>query len=263
MPQLVVNNPTTTVMIIIAQICVLVATLINIISTQSTTLSRSLLIGLALTLALLAFGTSILCALFIFPKYWGSKALSASDHIERGGIILVLGCRVGATTISFAEQVVRQGKTPNIKFVFVDDFSKWGHPYKPKALVQILTGIGIPQQHIVAHAINTKDNGNPIVSYGMLPFANGSISLIISGHMLEHSTQWEDMCIKEMIRVLQPGGRMIVAGSRFSWGSLKATVLKKCWKYVRLEKAGSMHWIDATKLDNLLELNQPNESEQV
>lgn len=253
MPHLAINNPITNVMLAICSIVLLASTLIGVLAPKPAPISPFVLLGVAIVIVLLAVGVNILCALVVFPKQWRSKALDASSHIEKGGIILVLGCRVGTVAASFAEQVVRQNKAQDTKFIFVDKFTSWGHPYKPKKLLQVLTSIGIPQKNVVAYDINTKDSTKPSIAFDELPFATGSISLIISGNMLQCSTQKESMYVREMIRVLRPGGRIIISDPRLFWGALKTTVLATHWKHAHLESKGALNWIDVTKPDGLLE----------
>jgi len=239
-PQLVVN-PVRSVLLLSGQIIVIVSICIHL-SRKSPPDASVWLLGLSL----IGYGLSVLqwvlSALRYIPKYWRAKAWDAVGHIEKGGIVLVLGCRVGASAIPFAEVAVVCRRTADIKFVCIDKFSKWwSYPYKPETLLQTLLEVGLPHHSIVAHAINVKEG----IAYSKLPFATGSISLIISDNVLSGAWPQEDACFKEMVRVLQPGGRIIVSDPRYFWGSLKKRILSEFrWKHARLERAVGLHWDD-------------------
>lgn len=192
------------------------------------------------------------------PKAWEDKVAGALEMIDAGSVIVVLDSGVGATTIPFAKGVIDIGTANQVQFVCIDDFSLMSsYPYHPKALLRNLVDVGISAKSVTAHRLaNPKpDSETPIVQYTGLPFASGSITLIICDHMLVKGLLRPDFdyeCLQELARVLRPGGRLIMRDPRSP--RVMRTILERIssqaiWKSATVKRAASNHWIDLVKSD--------------
>lgn len=164
------------------------------------------------------FSTVFVPTVVVAPKVWREKAQSASKHLE-GGAVLVLESGVGGFAIPFAEQVVRRETQQDVVFVCIDRFSAaYSWPYSPRTLLKNLSAVGIPPQSIIAHRASgrrgSKDRPTSLIQYDDLPFLSNSFSLVISNQALgeyRRPPKSEGYFYEEVIRVLRPGGRAIIA----------------------------------------------------
>jgi SAM-dependent methyltransferase len=160
------------------------------------------------------------------------------------GDALELGCGTGFFLLNLMQAgVARRGH--------VTDLS----PGMVAAAVRNAEALGLPVEGRVADAES-------------LPYADGSFDLVV-GHAVLHHIPDVELALREVLRVLKPGGRFVFAGeptehgdwvarrlSRLTWwGATRATrlpLLRDSWARPRAELAASSH---AARLEAVVDLH--------
>lgn len=74
---------------------------------------------------------------------------------------------------------------------------------------EAVSGIDIEAEHLTIAARNTPDAGVALAAAEALPYASGSVDLVLSHEVLEHVVD-DRRAVAEIVRVLQPGGRAVI-----------------------------------------------------
>lgn len=170
----------------------------------------------------------------LLPRFWKQRAkeLVKGGHFEsaydrRGNrrLVLELGCNEGSTSAIFVQAIIdRQRDISNLSgplaslplFVGYDRWSRWSRiPNLPEHYLQTMISAGVPREYVIANRV-----ADPTTREGRttLPYASNSISLVISNMGLTELCKWYNTServelFRELARVLEPGGRMIVVES--------------------------------------------------
>ncbi|CAG7850273.1 SubName: Full=Uncharacterized protein {ECO:0000313/EMBL:CCA71338.1} [Serendipita indica DSM 11827] len=171
------------------------------------------------------FNTLMLQLVFI-PRFWRSRAremvtsgmfdpTSTRSSVYGHNIVLEVGCSEGMVSGSFAKEILAHQRDTPARFpLFIghDRWSKWTRiPNNTTCYLEELIRIGVPR-HLIRTSRVDETNSETRTT---LPFANNSISLVISYFGLDEISGWNKpkerrMLFSEMARVVVEGGAMIL-----------------------------------------------------
>jgi ubiquinone/menaquinone biosynthesis C-methylase UbiE len=129
-----------------------------------------------------------------YHQYWHMHQL-LERFIKRGSSVLECGCATAQFLIYFAAEY---------------DCEIWG-------IDNSTTGLDISKKNFQMQGINEYTLINADVNY--LPLCDNTFDVIFSAGLLEHFSEPEKM-VKEMARILKPGGLLIIQIPNFHTGSL-------------------------------------------
>jgi SAM-dependent methyltransferase len=176
--------------------------------------------------------TTIITALVQFvviPAIWrklARKLVAAGGfetNLRQGSrrLVLEMGCNEGTTSTIFARVIIeKQRDISNLSgpsaslptFIGYDKWSPWSRiPNKPSNYLTTLLHAGVPRDCIIANRVDDTSKETRT----KLPYADNSISLVISNFGLSKIAKWNsreerEALFREVVRVLEPDGQMIV-----------------------------------------------------
>ena len=80
-----------------------------------------------------------------------------------------------------------------------------------------------------------------------IPYADASFDMVMAAHVLEHLPQ-PDRALKEMVRVLKPGGRLFICMTR---RSLFGMLIQMRWRTWAVTEAQGMAWLRVCRLSDI------------
>lgn len=202
--------------------------------------------------AAIAIITTMIVQFIFIPKFWKNRA---HEMIARGmfdptvthptvygrRIILEIGCSEGMASACFAREIlahqgnIAQARTSASLPIFIghDRWSKWTRiPNNPTCYLETLTRIGVPRDLIRTSRVDETNSE----TRATLPFADNSISLVVSYLGLEEVSKWNNrrerrMLFRELARVVAVGGAMIVLENSGSgtYEGAKEELKSKSW----------------------------------
>ncbi len=80
-----------------------------------------------------------------------------------------------------------------------------------------------------------------------IPYADASFDMVMAAHVLEHLPQ-PDRALKEMVRVLKPGGRLFICMTR---RSLFGMLIQMRWRTWAVTEPQGMAWLRGCRLSDI------------
>jgi len=87
-----------------------------------------------------------------------------------------------------------------------------------------------------------------------LPFADNSQDLIVCGHVLEHLCEPTD-ALREMLRVLRPGGQLLTCITR---NSIAGALIQLMWRTHRASPKTAMDWLKSSGFEQAVVIELPD-----
>ncbi|MFY0596365.1 MAG: class I SAM-dependent methyltransferase [Cognatishimia sp.] len=86
-----------------------------------------------------------------------------------------------------------------------------------------------------------------------LPFADNSRDLIVCGHVVEHLCEPTN-ALREMLRVLRPGGQLLICITR---NSVAGALIQLMWRTHRASPKTAMNWLMTSGFERVEAINLP------